>query len=126
MFLHDRVKSYEQLEALLFLAGHHDREFNAEEVTLALNSAVGSLDEALEELVAVGGLVSAAKRSAVTHYRYAPSDEATRQCVNELEAAYAQRRVSVVQMLSANALERLRRAAMRRLADAFRLERNKK
>ena len=126
LFLHDCVRSYEELEALLFLARNEDREFTSEEVTLALKAAVGSLDDALQELAAVGGLVTVAKRSAVARYRYAPGDEATRQCVIDLAAAYANQRMSVVQILSANALQRVRRAAMRRLADAFRLEGSKK
>jgi len=126
LFLHDSVKSYEELEALLFLARNPGREFSSNDVALALNGASGSLDDALKELATVGRLVAVSKPSAVTLYRYAPADELTRQCVTELETAYAERRMSVMQMLSANALERVRRAAMHRLADAFRLERGKK
>ena len=125
-FLHDSVKSFEELEALLFLARHEGQEFSAEQVASALNAAAETLDEALEELASVGELVKMTQRAAVPLYRYAPRDETTRQHVTELEAAYSDRRMSVVQMLSANALERVRRAAMRRLADAFRLERGKK
>lgn len=126
LFLHDSVKSYEELEALLFLARHENRDFSAEAVTSALNATAGSLDEALEELASVGGIVEVTQRSGALLYRYAPRDEFTRQRVTDLDAAYAERRMSVVQMLSANALERVRRAAMRRLADAFLLGRGKK
>lgn len=125
LFLHDSVKSYEELEALLFLARNENRDFSADAVTSALNATAGSLDEALEELASVGGLIEVTQRSGALLYRYAPSD-ATRQRVTDLDAAYAERRMSVVQMLSANALERVRRAAMRRLADAFLLGRGKK
>lgn len=126
LFLHDSVKSYEELEALLFLARNEGQSFSAEAVTLALNATAGSLDGALEELMSVGGLLHVAPGSAPPLYRYAPNDESIRQRVADLAAAYADQRMSVVQMLNANALQRVRRAAMRRLADAFRLERGKK
>ena len=125
LFLHDSVKSFEELEVLLFLAQNEGR-FSAQAITIALNATAGSLDAALEELVSVGGLLDVVQGSAGLLYRFVPRDEVVRQRVAELAAAYAERRMSVVQMLSANSLERLRRAAMRRLADAFRLERGKK
>ena len=126
LFLHDFVKSYEELEALLFLARNEGQDFGAEVVTSALSAMAGSIDEALEELARGGRLVKMTPSSDGPLYRYAPSDEATRRLVADLEAAYAERRMRVVQMLSANALERVRHAAMLRLADAFRLERGKK
>lgn len=126
LFLHESVKSYEELEALLFLARNEPQEFSAAGVNSALNPAAGSLQEALEELSRLGRLVQVTLSSAGPLYRYAPIDESTRQLVAQLQAAYAGRRMSVVQMLSTNALERVRRAAMLRLADAFRLERGKK
>ena len=126
LFLHDSVKSYEELETLLFLAQNEGQSFSAEAVTLALNATAGSVDGALEELTTVGGLVNVTRGSLAPLYRYAPSDELSRQRVVDLAAAYTERRMTVIQMLSANALERVRRSAMRRLADAFRLERGKK
>lgn len=126
LFLHDSVKSYEELEVLLFLARNEERTFSAQAVAVALNATARSLDAALDELASVGGLLDVIQGSAGPLYRYVPRDEVIRQRVAELAAAYADRRMSVVQMLSANALERVRRAAMRRLADAFRLERGKK
>jgi hypothetical protein len=126
LFLHESVKSYEEIEALLFLARNEGREFGAEDVTAALNATAGSLHEALEDLANVGRLVHVARSSAGLRYRYAPIDESTRRLVVELEAAYAEQRMSVMQMLSTNALDRVRRAAMLRFANAFRLERGKK
>ena len=126
LFLHDSVKSYEELETLLYLAQNEGESFSAEAVTVALNAAAGSIEGALEELTSVGGLVDVIRGSMGRLYRYAPRDESIRQRVVDLAAAYTERRMTVIQMLSANALERVRRAAMRRLADAFRLERGKK
>lgn len=125
-FLRDAVTTFEELEALLFLVHHEGQDFSAAAVSSALKAKPGVLDEALERLASAGELVTVTQHAAVPVYRYSPRDGTIRQRVTELEAAYAERRISVVQMLSANAVERVRHAAMRRLADAFRLERRKK
>jgi hypothetical protein len=46
--------------------------------------------------------------------------------VAELERAYSEQRLAIIQAMSANAFERVRGAAAQRLADAFRLEKSKK
>lgn len=127
LFLRDHMTSYAELEALLFLARNDDRALSGAEVATSLGAAAESIDEALEGLAAVGGLVEVTRQqSGVFLYRYAPNSQSDRQQVSELQQAYDERRLSVMQMMSTNALERVRSAAMQRLADAFRIERGKK
>jgi hypothetical protein len=126
LFLFERVSSYEELEALLFLAQNEERELTDAEVAAALGAPVDPIEEALRGLASRGELVEATQRAGLALYRYAPRDEARRARVDELRQAYAERRLSVVRMMSSNAVERVRGAAMQRLADAFRVQRGKK
>lgn len=124
-FLFDRLRGFEELEALLFLARNENRDFSTDDLTRELKAHAESMHDALQALEAAS-LLEVTERSGVPRYRFAPGDEATRAFVECLASAHAERRFDVIQMLSANALERVRGAAMRRLADAFRIERHKK
>ena len=112
LFLRDFVSSYEALETLLFLAKNAGREWSRAEVAAQLNVTAESIAEALAELVGVGGLVEATQRAGTLLYRYAPSGESRAQHVVELLRAYDEQRLSVVLAMSANALERVRSAAI--------------
>lgn len=126
LFLLEQVSSYEELEALLFLAQHEGRELTDAELAAALRAPVDAIEEALRGLAGRRELVEVTQRAGIALYRYGPRDEAGRARVEELRQAYAERRLSVVRMMSSNAVERVRGAAMQRLADAFRIERGKK
>ena len=65
-------------------------------------------------------------RAGQRRFVFAPKSAELGARVVELERAYVERRLAVVQMMSANAVERMRGAAIRRFADSFRLERPKK
>ena len=125
-FLHESISSYEELEALLLLARASDRSWTQSEVAEALKATPDSLELALSNLAAVDGLLQVASQGGARRFRYAPKSKLLRQVVDELLVSYAEQRLAIVQLMSANALERVRGAAMRRLADAFRVERPKK
>ncbi len=125
-FLRDNISSYEELEALLFLARNPAQEWSAADVANSLKVSADATEEALQALTAGGQLVDAEQRASVVVYRYVPSDDSIEQRVVELRQAYEDQRLNVVMMMSENALARVRKAAMRRLADAFRIERGKK
>jgi metal-responsive CopG/Arc/MetJ family transcriptional regulator len=125
-FLRDNVSSYEELEALLFLAKNPERDWSAAEVADVLKAAVDIMRDALETLRARDRMVAGSSRAGVVVYRYACSDASLEKRVDDLRRAYEEERLSVVQMMTGNALDRVRRAAVLRLADAFRLEMGKK
>jgi hypothetical protein len=112
LFLRDNVSSYEALETLFLLARNAGRAWSAAEVAAELNVTLESIGEALAQLVGVGGLVEVTRPSTSLLYRYAPSDDSRAQQVTQLLRAYDERRLSVVRMMSANALERVRSAAI--------------
>ena len=91
----------------------------------SLNVPIEPISSALASLLSTG-IVEAVPRGELTAYRYAPKSDILREEVAKLQRAYAEQRLTVMQLMSANALERVRVAAIQRFADAFRLERSKK
>lgn len=124
-FLRDHVSGYEELEALLFVAREADRDWTDSEVATSLNAPVEPISSAMSSLL-VSGLVELRQRGERTAYRYQPKTDILRELVVELQRVYSEQRLTVMQMMSANALERVRTAARQRFADAFRLEGSKK
>lgn len=123
-FLRDHVSGYEELEALLLIARQAERSWTADEVAASLNVPVEPIATALGRLVATE-LVEVVQGGERAAYRYAARTDMLRDKVAELQRAYAEQRLMVMQMMSTNALERVRTAAHQRFADAFRLERKK-
>ncbi len=124
-FLRDHVSGYEELETLLFVAREATQDWTDSEVAASLNVPIEPISSALASLLSTG-IVEAAQRGELTAYRYAPKSDRLREEVAALQRAYSEQRLIVMQLMSANALERVRGAAKRRLADAFRIERPKK
>ncbi len=125
-FLHRFVSSYDELAVLLLLAGSAERDYSRRELSFALETSLENVDSALAGLVHGDALVGVSPLGGDARYRYRPVDAAVAASVAELQLAYAERRLEVVQMMSANALDRVRSSAARRLAGAYRPESNKK
>lgn len=125
-FLRDHISSYEELEVLLLLAREPVRPRSAIQVAESLNVSIEVSEVALSALFATGKLLQRESRDDVQVYKYAPQDAELRRLVSELDSFYAEQRLAIIRVMSANAFERVRGAAARRLADAFRLERPKK
>jgi len=123
LFLRDNVSSFEELETLLFLARAPRRAWPVADVAAALSLS----DDAIR--TAVAGLPSSLlvreEGASAPVCRYAAGPD-LQPVVERLLRAYDERRVVILQIMSANAMERVRSAAARHLADAFRLERSKK
>lgn len=124
-FLRDHVSGYEELETLLLVASEEARDWTDSEVAALLNAPIEPIAAALESLCSAGILESLRRRHLIA-YRYAPRTQMLREDVLELQRAYSEERLTVMQLMSGNALERVRTATLRRFADAFRLNGNKK
>jgi hypothetical protein len=120
-FLQDHVDSHEKLSALLLLRRRQERTWTSAEAAAELTIAESGLEQALDELCA-SGLVS---RAAAGQYRYAAAPE-----LDALAASTAQWLqncpVEMVQLLSENAMQRVRSSAARTFAEAFLLRSKKK
>jgi len=121
-FLREHVSSFEELESLLFFARAPRRAWTLLEVSAALKLADDMTEAALSGLLA---FVTRAGEGSTALYSYAPR-AGLEPLVECLRRAYDEERLTIVQIMSANALQRVRNAAARQLADAFRLERTKK
>jgi DNA-binding IclR family transcriptional regulator len=121
-FLEVNIEDYEQLEALLLLHADSLASFSpatvASRVGLAPESAVDALQNLKRRGLAVGP-------EADGSFRLAPPSPQLAQTLERLAHAYAVTRLEVVKLMSANALERLRSAALRTFSDAFVLKRRR-
>lgn len=125
-FLHDSISSYEELEALLLLVRESHRSWTDKEMAEALKVRVDEIAPALDHLASVEGLLEVDNQTEQRRFQYTPKSKLLRQVVAELATAYVEQRLAVVQLMSANALNRVRSAAIRGLANAFRVQGPKK
>jgi hypothetical protein len=116
--LREHIESHEELEALLFLRKRRDRAYGPAAVASEIGISEQSAADALDRLCARNFLdVRVGESSPV--FRYAPRDAAVDDTVGRLARACAEHRVETMRLMSANAIERVRTAAMRTFADAF-------
>lgn len=116
-FLRDYVDSFESLEVLLLL--HRERTARtADELGRHFKIRAPVIDDALASLVRAG-LVNTPERSVLTAYRYADEDLVRDALIALLERTYRDEPIKIMQLMSANAIERLRNGAIRAFADAF-------
>jgi hypothetical protein len=122
-FLRNCVESYEQLELLLFLRENAAVEWPMSEITERKRFPADETEEAVRGLLAAGCIAERTEpRRAI---RYAPRDEGQAEAIDQLAAAYAARPLAIIKLMNANAIERVRSAAMDTFADAFVLGRKK-
>jgi len=126
VFLRDHVSSFEELEALLFFMRAPRRPWTTAEVAAAIKLQDNLVQSAVEALAQADGILQPASQAGQPlGYRYSPP-VALQGVLAKLERAYDEQRLRIVQIMSSNAMERVRSSAARRLADAFRLERRNK
>jgi hypothetical protein len=125
IFLREQVFGFEELRALLCLVAEPTRAWSALDVEAATGEPVELAEAALEELARRGRLVQALP-GRPARYRYAASDRDVEALVRQLALAYEEQRLAVIRMMNENALHRVRSTAARQLAEAFRLDREKK
>jgi|SRR5581483_9622562 len=122
-FLGDYVNSFESLEVLLFL--HRERTaWTADELCRRFNIRAPVIDDALASLVRAG-LVNIVEQNMLMSYRYADEDLGRDALIASLERIYRDEPIQIMQLMSANAIERLRNGAIRAFADAFVLRKDK-
>lgn len=121
--LRDYIDSFECLEVLLLL--HRERvAWTAVELSARLNIREPLLDDALASLVSAR-LINATDRNGPTSYVYAHEHLVQDAVVGLLERAYRDEPIPIMQLMSTNAIERLRTSTIRAFADAFVVRKDK-
>jgi hypothetical protein len=115
--LHEHIDSYEQLETLLLLRRERYEQWTSAGLAARLRVPGELIETALTGLRA-SGLVEAAG-AAPTRFAYRAASSGLDAAVGHLEREYAERPILIIQLMSANAIERLRTAALHTFADAF-------
>ncbi len=112
-FIADHIDSVEQMEVLLLLRREPHRRWDADAVGRELRIAAASAGDRLRDLAGRGLL-----EGAQDGYRYAPESPSLGDAVDQLDAAYGERRVSVINHIFSRPSERIST-----FADAFTLRR---
>jgi hypothetical protein len=123
-FLHDAIESYEQLKILLLLKHEPAQHWNLQSLCERLRISSSLIDTALTALIGTK-LVQADTARPEVHYAYAPASEALDATVARLDHLYTEQPIVIVKLMSANAIERVRTAALHTFADAFILRKGK-
>ena len=117
--LRTRVQALEDVETLLLVSDGSIRSWTASEAAELLRSPVDPTLAALQRLHSVG-LVESPSNGL---YRYSPTTPEQRNAVEELRSCYATNRLAILKQLNVQAMEQMRTAMLRTLAEAFRLRR---
>lgn len=120
-FLSEHVATYEELEVLLHLVRHADSSWSVRSLARQLDLPVENCESALITLHEHGLL-----HKDDSGFRFDPAEDWLATQARELESTYRRQRFTVVEMMSKNAVERMRSAALRTFAQAFRMRGPKK
>ena len=123
--LHEHIESYEQLEVLLLLRRERYEEWTVAGLAARLHVREELVASALVGLKA-GGLVAATAADPAPRFAYRTSSSGLDAAAGRLEREYAEHPIRIIQLMSANAIERVRTAALHTFADAFVLKKDKK
>ena len=115
-FIAEHIDSAEQLDTLVLLHTHPEREWTAEAVSQAIYSVPQSAVRSLEALQARGFVASTSPGA----WRYAPGNAENDRRIRELAATYRANRVEVVKHVFATRVD-----PVKSFADAFRLRKDR-
>jgi hypothetical protein len=113
-FIHECVPTYQAAELLLFLAGHPDNEYSAEDIAEAMRPVVITVSAVREyaSLFVDKGLIQQAHE----RYRYGPSTKELERGISELAKAYNEKPVTLIR-----AIYGIADSKIQSFADAFKL-----
>ena len=114
-FLREYVHNYEQLEALILMQQHSALDWTAESLGEKLQISADSAGQALHHLWTK--LLLNCISGSPLRYRLSRAD--VRSTVQSIGDLYRQNRLSVMGLMNANAIERVRTRAMHDFANAF-------
>jgi hypothetical protein len=117
--LTSRIETHDQLQALLLVYEGCGRFWTPQSASEVMGIPPPDARAALEHLCGVG-LGVRELHGAVENFSYHPRPLEVDEAVRELAAHYDQSRVEIMQLIAANAIERVRTGAIKLFTDPFR------
>lgn len=117
-FLFENVATYDELEVLLLLQRRPEVDWTVTTVAQALGLLADACQVALENLAAHGLLCLGENPRT---FRYAPASKELGEAAERLQRANGEDRFAIVQLMTTNAMERVRAAALDTLGGALHL-----
>lgn len=121
--LQDRIASFEQLLVLLLLHRSDPKRWSTKTIADHLGIPNG-IPEALMDLKAAE-LIKQETEASESVYVYAPASADIANAVSVLQESYQSHPAAIMQLMSENAIARVRRAAHRAFSDAFLIRKGK-
>jgi len=116
--LREHIETYEQLEVLLLLRRERHEKWTAAALAARLQVRAELIATALAGLERAGLVVVGGEASA-PHFTYRPATAGLDAAADRLDREYRERPIRIIQLMSANAIERVRTSALQTFADAF-------
>jgi hypothetical protein len=123
-FVRAHLETYEQLRVLELL-GHEPASSSTEDQISDRLNLTPTLARAALDSLCRSCLVEARLENGMTRFAYAPASLHLDHSVKKLFEAYKLQPVEIIKLMSANAIERVRTAALHAFADAFVLGKDK-
>lgn len=123
LLLHERITTFEQLEIMLLLRAHPEKEWNAPTLSATTGIPIELTHESLMKLAA-GGLLEPSGSGPIA-FRFRPRQPDIGEAIDALALAYHEQRALVMSTMSMNAIERIRSGTIRAFADSFVLGKKK-
>jgi predicted transcriptional regulator len=118
LFLRDNFATYEHLQVLEELSRDRSIAWREGDIATKLRLEPALVRAALTSLRA-SGLVASRSETRGQHFVYSPVTADLDQVVTRLFETYRHQPIEIIKLMSANAIERVRTAALRAFADAF-------
>lgn len=113
--MHDHIESYEQLELLLLLRNEPDAYWTEEALSVRLSIPSSLVSPALEELQ-TAGFILGNRQGSDKRYRDVAQRESLEATIGRLADKYREQPMPIIKVMSANAIDRVRTAALRTFA----------
>jgi len=122
--LREHIESYEQLELLLIIRADMESVWTEETLATRFRIPTSLVLAALDGLESAG-FIEVRRQGSEQRYVYLRQSDKVEATISSLAMAYRENPIPIVKLMSANAIERLRTAALRTFADAFILKKDK-
>jgi DNA-binding transcriptional ArsR family regulator len=122
--LRERIEDYEQFEILRLLQSDRTASWTVNDIVERLKLNEERIAAGLNELEK-GELIRSGQRGNSRRFSFAPATAELGLVVEQLIALYQVQPTEIIKHMSANAIERVRTAALHAFADAFVIRRNK-